>query len=142
MQPLFWPLDQLPGLSPEDCQRLAQLDIHTTADLLHRGRQPAKFNHLIRELKLPLRYLRKWLALSDLARVPPVGCRYNGLLLHAGIASVDQLAQASPGRLYGQIRRLHVATLTRSDLCPPPDEIALWIQSARQLANQQPSKRL
>lgn len=133
MKSYSWPLNQLPGLSPEHCQQLAQLNITTTADLLQQVKSGTGLQRLATDLHLPLRYIKKWAALSDLARVPQVGCRYNGLLLHTGIASVAQLAQCSSGQLHRQVQRLHVATLTRSDLCPSPDEVTLWIQSAKQL---------
>lgn len=133
MKSYSWPLNQLPGLSPKYCQQLARLNIITTADLLQQVKSGAGLQRLATDLHLPLRYIKKWVALSDLARVPQVGCRYNGLLLHTGIVSVAQLAQCSSGQLYSQVRRLHVATLTRSDLCPSPDEVTLWIQSAKQL---------
>lgn len=128
-----WPLEQLPGLRAEPRQQLAQLNITTTVDLLQRGKTPADRQALANQLHLPLRYVQKWIALCDLARVPQVGCRYNGLLLHVGILSVAQLAQCSLGQLHSRIRRLHVSTLTRSDLCPSTSEVALWIRGAKML---------
>ncbi|PSN19746.1 DUF4332 domain-containing protein [filamentous cyanobacterium CCP5] len=133
MQSRSWPIKQLPGLQPEHLRQLAELNIVTTADILRRGKTQAGLHQLASQLHLPLRYVQKWAALSDLARVPPVGCRYSGLLLHAGIASAIQLSNASPGQLHKQLLRLHVTTLTRSDLCPSPDEVVHWIQAAKHL---------
>ena len=78
-----------------------------------------------------LTYINKWIALADLARVPSIGIQYCGLLLHAGVGSVVQLAQIPTHRLHKQILRLQVATMQRSDLCPAVDIVQQWIQEAK-----------
>jgi predicted flap endonuclease-1-like 5' DNA nuclease len=84
-------------------------------------------------LPIKVQYVNKWVALADLARVPGIGCQYCGLLLHAGICSVTQLAQTPAHKLHQQILRLQVATLQRRDLCPHVEEVAGWIKQARML---------
>lgn len=133
MKSYFWPLEQLPGLPKESYQQLSRLGIKTTEHLLKFGNTVEKRQALANDLHIPMRYIQKWLALSDLARVPAVGCQYCGVLLHAGIISVSQLAHCSQGQLYNRIRRLHVQTLTSMHSCPPPDEVALWIQNAKRI---------
>lgn len=133
MRSQSWNLQELPGLAPEFQQKLAQHGIQTTGQLLQQSRTPSQRQSLARQLHLPLRYINKWFALADLARVPSVGCQYNGLLLHAGIISVAQLTQVSLGTLHAQLRRFHVTNLRRSDLCPDPGQIAIWLKEARQL---------
>lgn len=128
-----WPLQDLPGLSAEYSQQLGQLGIYTTSDLLRQTHSPEKLQTLSNRLQLSPRYLQKWKAMADLARVPSVGCQYCGLLLHGGVISVQQLATFAPGRLHSQIKRLHTANLRRSDLCPSPDQVVLWVREAKQL---------
>jgi len=140
MRPSNWNLTELPGLSPTHRHQLAQVGIHTTSDLLSYSHSPSIRQGLATTLRLPPRYLNKWMALADLARLPSVGCQYNGLLLHAGIASVAQLAQTSLGRLHPLVKRLQVATLRRSDLCPGPEQMAVWIREARLLLASQDTK--
>jgi hypothetical protein len=132
MQLHSWPLQQLPGLSNEHWQQLQAAGLSTTADLLHHARSPQTLEALAVSLALPLRYLKKWVALADLARLPSVGCDHCGLLLHSGVQSTAQLAAIAPGRLHSQITRLHTATLRRSDLCPAPAQVAQWVQEAKQ----------
>ncbi|MBD2256732.1 DUF4332 domain-containing protein [Pseudanabaena sp. FACHB-2040] len=134
MRPQNWNLGQLPGMTSEFEQQLAHLGIETTAQLLKRSQNAEARQSLARQLHQPLRYINKWVALADLARVPSVGCQYNGLLLHAGVMSVSQLAQTALGTLHTQIRRFHVTTLNRSDLCPDPGQISVWVREARQIA--------
>jgi predicted flap endonuclease-1-like 5' DNA nuclease len=134
MRSQSWNLHQLPGMTSEFEQQLVQLGIKTTAQLLQRSRTAQDRQALARQLHQPLRYVNKWVALADLARVPSVGCQYNGLLLHAGVISVAQLAQTALGTLHARIRRFYVATLSRSDLCPDPGQVAVWVREAQQIA--------
>lgn len=137
MTPPLHPLDHLPGLSAAHAQAMAQLGLTTTAQLRQWGHSMERRQQLAATLRVPLRYVTKWVILADLARVPAVGCQFNGLLLHAGIISVPQLAASSAQRLYTQLRRLHVATMQRNDLCPTADQVNLWIQQAKALSRGQ-----
>ncbi|NMF82894.1 DUF4332 domain-containing protein [Nodosilinea sp. P-1105] len=128
-----YPLQNLPGLSTEHQTALANLGFSTTTQLYRFGQSPSHQAALAQQLRLPLRYVKKWVILADLARVPTVGCEFNGLLLHAGITSPEQLAQTSAQTLAVQVKRLHVATLRRNDLSPTPDQVKLWITNARVL---------
>ncbi|MGB3202263.1 MAG: DUF4332 domain-containing protein [Nodosilinea sp.] len=129
-----YPLDQLPGLSSTHAKTMAQLGLTSTDQLRRFGASAARRQTLAQKMQVPLRYVTKWVVLADLARVPGVGCQFNGLLLHAGIMSVAQLADCTAQGLYTQLRRLHVATLQRNDLCPGADQVNSWIQQARAIA--------
>ena len=126
-----YPLEQLPGLSQAHAQGMVRLGLTSTDQLRRYGVSMERRQILAQKLQVPLRYVTKWVILADLARVPGVGCQFNGLLLHAGIVSVSQLAACSVQRLYTQLRRLHVATLQRNDLCPTADQVNLWIHQAK-----------
>jgi hypothetical protein len=134
IQAQVWNIQELPGITPDIQTQLASLNIHTSQQLLQRGRTSGEQKQLASRLQIPLRYILKWIALADLSRVPSVGCQFCGLLLHTGITSVSQLAQSPPNNLYRNIRRLHVATLRRSDLCPGQAQVNTWVQEAKQLA--------
>jgi hypothetical protein len=131
MNPPTYPLADLPGMTPDYVRQLSGLGLTNTRQLCQVGRSSEHSRALAARLKLPQRYITKWVVLSALAHVPTVGCEYNGLLLHAGVSSVEQLAQSSTQTLYPRLKRLYVATLQRSDLCPSPDQVTLWIQNAR-----------
>ena len=128
-----WSIDQLPGLSTDDHNRLIASGIHTTLQLLQQGKTPEKRGILASQLQIPIRHINKWVALADLARIPGVGCQYCGLLLHAGVASPTQLAKTPLDRLHRQMLKLQVATLQRRDLCPAIGEVEQWSQQARVL---------
>ncbi|MGF1493238.1 MAG: DUF4332 domain-containing protein [Microcoleaceae cyanobacterium] len=128
-----WPISQLPGLTSQNQQRLQKYGIETTAQLLKQGRTQAQKMILANLLKVNLRDISKWAAMAELSQVPSVGCRYCGLLLHAGVGSTTQLAQMPVHRLHQQVLRLHAATLRRRDLCPSIAQVQQWIQQAGEL---------
>jgi Domain of unknown function (DUF4332) len=126
-----WPLSELPGLSAQDYQKLYDVEIESTVDLLKRTQTPAKQRYLAEKLKLSDRWVRKWMALAELSHLKSVGCQYCGLLLHAGVTSVAQLATMSPSMLHRHILRLQVSTTQRRDLCPNAGVVMQWIQEAK-----------
>jgi hypothetical protein len=132
-KPSNWPIAQLPGVSSQDQSLLESGGITTTRELLRRGKTYEQRQAIAKELGIHLQYVNKWVAMAELACIPSVGCEYCGLLLHAGIASIAQLADLPIHRLHQQLLRVQVANLQRRDLCPSVDEVTRWIQQARTL---------
>ncbi|MGH1395116.1 MAG: DUF4332 domain-containing protein [Trichormus sp.] len=128
-----WPIEQLPGLSQQEQSQLQNCGIKTTVGLIQQGRNLEDKLALASKLQVHIQYVNKWVALADLARIPSVGIQYCGLLLHAGIGSVAQLAQTPTHRLHKQILRLQVATMQRRDLCPAIELVQQWSQQAKTL---------
>jgi Domain of unknown function (DUF4332) len=126
-----WPIEQLPGLSHEEQSHLQSCGITSTVSLVKQGKTLESRLALANKLQIHLQYVNKWMALADLARIPSVGTQYCGLLLHAGIGSVVQLAQTPTHRLHQQIMRLQVATMQRRDLCPAIELVQQWSQQAK-----------
>ncbi|GGA17024.1 DUF4332 domain-containing protein [Okeania sp. KiyG1] len=132
-----WSIKKLPGLSKQHQELLIEYGITTTRKLLEITHTSQQKLTLANQLQIHLQYIKKWVALADLARVPSIGCQYCGLLLHAGIASVTQLAQIPIHRLHQQILKLQVSTMQRRDLCPTVDLVQKWIQQAQFLGASQ-----
>lgn len=133
ISPGNWSIADLPGLDPDLAAHLTQRGIRSTQDLLNYCSTDRAILSLAQDLHLAKHHIRKWVALADLARVPGVGCTYAGTLLHAGIASVEQLAVMPIHRLHPQLVRLFVATTQRRDLCPDRAIVTDWITAARSL---------
>jgi Domain of unknown function (DUF4332) len=102
--------------------------------LIAATRTPETKQALAGKLQIHSQHINKWVAMAELSSIPSVNCQYCGLLLHAGIASVSQLAQTPVHRLHQQILRLQVATMQRRDLCPSVEEVQLWIQQAKAIS--------
>lgn len=130
------PIRDLPGMSAAQADGLMQLGLTTTEHLYRYGQSPTHQQSLAKTLAVPERYIKKWVILAELARLPSVGCTYSGLLLHAGVISVAQLANSAAPTLYTRIQRLHVKTMQRANLCPSADQVSTWIQQAKQMQAQ------
>jgi hypothetical protein len=103
-----WPIASLPGVDEKLQQDLAALGITDTQRLLKVS--AAKHVALAAE-----------------------GCEYCGLLLHGGIASIEQLSSTRPQLIHRSILRLHVGLLQRRDLTPTVDRVQLWVEQAKQI---------
>jgi hypothetical protein len=131
-----WAIQDLPGLDEATQELLKSQGIDTTLKLWQQTTTAAQRSTLANTLQIHPQYINKWAALANLARLPSVGCRYCGLLLHAGIASPAQLAQTPFPKVHQQILRLQVAEFHRKDLCPSLQEVSQWVQEAIALAAQ------
>ena len=134
MKSEYWSIALLPGLKLPEQELLKAQGIENTQELLNKTRTLESKIALASKLKLSQKNLSKWIALADLGRIPSVGNQYCGLILHAGIISVAQLAQTPFHRLHAQIARLQVATLQRKDLTPPVGQVKQWVEQAKILS--------
>ena len=128
-----WSIGDLPGLNKTEQASLAGLGITTTGQLLAVAPDALTKQKLAASLGTKIQYVNKLVALSDLAQLAGIGCQYNGLLIHAGIISLKQLAQMPAHKIHQQLLKLHVATLQRRDLCPDLAQVQNWIRQAREL---------
>lgn len=133
MQAKYYSIDLLPGLMPQEQKLLRSHGINDTKKLLWTTRNSHSRQDLANKLKLNQKQIQKWAALADLARIPSVGSKYCGLILHGGVTSVSQLARTSFPDLHRQILRLQVATLQRKDLAPTLEQVKRWIDEAKSL---------
>lgn len=128
-----WLVADLPGMSESDRQCLNACKIQTTQQLLNRTRTSENQHELAAQLKIHPQYLKKWVALADLSRIPTVGCQHCGLLLHAGIISPAHLVRTPLPRLHQQLVKLHVAELRNKEQCPSLSDVRSWQHQARYL---------
>jgi predicted flap endonuclease-1-like 5' DNA nuclease len=128
-----WSISDLPGLNKTEQASLVKLGITTTGQLLAVAPDALTKQKLAASLGTKIQYVNKLVALSDLAQIADIGCQYNGLLIHAGIISLKQLAQMPAHKIHQQLLKLHVATLQRRDLCPDLAQVQNWIIQAREL---------
>ena len=129
----YWSIDKIPGISQTDQNLLTSNGIHTTKDLLTKVKTTQDKYVLANKLQINLKYINKWLALADLARIPAVGWENCGALLHSGIASVAQLRQTPFNRLHSHLKRLYVANTRNKNLSPSVEEVKKWIEQAKLL---------
>ncbi len=126
-----WPISELPGLDSNLGRELDEAGLTETRQLvaLSIEQQIA----LATSLGHHPRHIQKVVAMASLAQLSSVGCEYCGLLLHAGVASVAQLALTPVNQLHRSVLRLHVAVLQRNDLTPTVDRVQRWVNQAKHL---------
>lgn len=124
---------QLPGLTKPQITQLNAAGISTTFDLLRQGNSVVQRQALSQRLSTNIKYINKWAALANLARIPGVGTQHCGLLLHAGVSTPQQLSTMTVQRLHPQLLRLQIQLFNRADLAPSVAEVAAWIQQAQQM---------
>ena len=129
----YWSIDKLPGISQKDQNLLISNGIHTTKDLLAKVRTTQDKYALANKLQINLKYINKWSALADLARIPAVGWQHCGAILHSGVGSVAQLKQTHWGKLHSHIKRLYVANTRNKNLSPSVEQVQKWIEQAKLL---------
>jgi hypothetical protein len=126
-----WLIMDLPGLDPNLGRDLDEVGLTETRQLVElSGDQQIA---LATSLGHHPRHIQKVVAMASLAQLSSVGCDYCGLLLHAGIASVAQLALTPVSQLHRSVLRLHVAVLQRNDLTPTVDRVQRWVTQAKRL---------
>jgi hypothetical protein len=126
-----WLIMDLPGLDPNLGRDLDEVGLTETRQLVElSGDQQIA---LATSLGHHPRHIQKVVAMASLAQLSSVGCDYCGLLLHAGIASVAQLALTPVSQLHRSVLRLHVAVLQRNDLTPTVDRVQRWVLQAQRL---------
>jgi Domain of unknown function (DUF4332) len=132
----YWPITELPGVDTKTAAELTAIGIIDTEQLLALT-EPTQISNNQPQLAaiVSTRPGRKLLALAKLAQIPSVGCKYCGLLLHAGVASIEQLSQTPPQQLHQLVLRLHVSLLQRRDLTPRIDQVQNWVQQAKIIVN-------
>jgi predicted flap endonuclease-1-like 5' DNA nuclease len=127
-----WLIIDLPGLDPNLGRDLDEVGLTETRQLVELSN--AQQIALATSLGHHPRHIQKVVAMASLAQLSSVGCDYCGLLLHAGIASVAQLALTPVSQLHRSVLRLHVAVLQRNDLTPTVDRVQRWVTQAKHLA--------
>jgi Domain of unknown function (DUF4332) len=126
-----WLIMDLPGLDPNLGRDLDDVGLTETRQLV--GLSSDQQIALATSLGHHPRHIQKVVAMASLAQLSSVGCDYCGLLLHAGIASVAQLALTPVSQLHRSVLRLHVAVLQRNDLTPTVDRVQRWVTQAKRL---------
>jgi Domain of unknown function (DUF4332) len=127
-----WLIIDLPGLDPHLGQDLTEAGLTETRQLVELS--STEQITLATSLGHHPRHIQKVVAMANLAQLSSVGCDYCGLLLHAGITSVAQLALTPAHQLHRSVLRLHVAVLQRNDLTPTVDRVQRWVTQAKRLA--------
>ncbi len=125
-------LNDIEGIGPVYTEKLEELGIETTEDLLEAGKTPAKREELAEESGISGNLLLEWINLADLFRVSGISEEFSDLLEEAGVDTVPELAQRNPENLHETLAEVN----EEKDLvrrAPFLSEVKKWVEEAETL---------
>jgi len=126
------PIEKIEGIGQVYTQKLAEIGIKSTADLLEYGKDRKGREDLVEKLEISNKLVLKWVNMADLMRIPGVGEEYSELLEKAGVDTVKELRNRNPKKLQAALavsNEMH--HLVRR--LPSQSNVEKWVESAKEL---------
>jgi predicted flap endonuclease-1-like 5' DNA nuclease len=120
------------GIGTIYADRLANVGVNTTEDLLKVGATPKGRKDLAEKTGIGDALILEWVNHVDLYRIKGVGSEYSDLLEAAGVDTIPELAQRNASNLTQKIEEVNrTKKLVRK--LPVESQIADWIEQAKKL---------
>lgn len=147
------PVDAIKGIGPTYKEKLHEIGIKTTNDLMNRALKAENRIKLFSETDLSLVDLYEWAGMASLMKVNGIGPKYAKLLSEAGVENIGQLASQNSVML---ARSLGISGVGDSpqkksrkkeddsevSLIPSENTLELWIDEAKVLFGELGLQRL
>ncbi len=128
-----FPVEEIEGIGKGFGNKLRNLGIETTEDLVNRCRTKRGWEDIADEIGLKERYVvRRWAAMAALMRIPGVMGQYAELLEFSGVESIEDLAGREPAALLEKMKAVNEREHRVKEV-PSLDAVANWIDSAKSL---------
>ena len=124
---------EIEGIGSEYSDKLAELGITTTLELLERTRTPQMRENLAEKAEISEKLILEWANLADLMRVKGIGEEWSDLLEEVGVDTVPELAKRNPDNLWTAIDVFDVSKSRLVRMKPSKDQVADWIEQAKGL---------
>jgi len=125
-------LTEIEGVGEVYAQKLMEMGIPTTEDLLEKGATSKGRQEIAEQTDVSGTLILRWVNRVDLFRVKGVGQEYADLLEAAGVDTVPELAQRNAENLYTRLGEVNQEKKLVRRL-PALDQVKGWIEQARQL---------
>jgi len=127
-----YPILKIEGIGPVYAEKLAEVGIKTTEDLLNAGSSRKGREELVEKTAISSKLVLRWVNMADLMRIPGVGEEYSELLEKAGVDTVKELKMRNPQNLYNAMAESNEKySLVRR--IPSAAEVESWVASAKEL---------
>ena len=127
-----YPIVKIEGIGPVYAEKLAEVGIKTTEDLLNAGSSRKGREDLVEKTAISGKLVLRWVNIADLMRIPGVGEEFSELLEKAGVDTVKELKMRNPQNLYNTMVEVNEKyTLVRR--IPSLSEVENWVASAKEL---------
>ena len=120
------------GIGPIYAQRLIEIGVNTTGQLLKRGATPQGRDEITQKTGISRHLILEWVNHADLFRIKGVGEEYSDLLEEAGVDTVPELAQRNPENLYARLQEVNKRKHLVRQL-PSQDQVADWVEQSKLL---------
>jgi predicted flap endonuclease-1-like 5' DNA nuclease len=120
---------EIEGIGPQYSEKLNQVNIYTTSDLLEAGATPSMRKELAEKTSISHKLILRWVNISDLFRIKGVGEEYADLLEEAGVDTVVELSTRNAANLHAKILEVNKA----KKLVRRPPSIERWVKEAKTL---------
>ena len=125
-------LTKVEGIGEIYAQKIEDIGIATTEELLERGATPQGRAEIVEQSGISKKLILKWVNRADLFRIKGIGEEYADLLEIAGVDTVPELAQRNPENLYQKLLEVNQEKkLVRRS--PAQDQVSDWIEQAQGL---------
>jgi PAS domain S-box-containing protein len=126
------PVRKIEGIGPVYSDKLAEVGIHNTHDLLDASADRKSRDELSLKSGISPTLILGWTNRADLMRVPGIGEEFSDLLEKAGVDTVKELAYRNPENLYDKLIEVNEEkSLVRRP--PSQTEVTSWVQAAKEL---------
>ena len=128
-----YPIIDIEGIGNVYTEKLNDMDIETTWDLLQRTRTPQARKALAKEADISSKLILEWANLADLMRINGVGEEWSDLLEEVGVDTVVELSKRNPDNLYEAVEKFDVSKSRLVRRKPTREQVADWIEQAKGL---------
>ncbi|MGI9328133.1 MAG: DUF4332 domain-containing protein [Pseudomonadales bacterium] len=125
-------IEEIEGVGSGFGQRLRDIQVESTLDLLNRCQDPAQVAEIAEAVGIEQFVVQKWISMADLLRVPGVRGQSAELLAYSGIDSVAALTSKKPTTLTKALAATHEKD-ARSASAPTEATVSGWIDAANRL---------
>ncbi|MEM5868137.1 MAG: DUF4332 domain-containing protein [Candidatus Aenigmatarchaeota archaeon] len=125
-------IEEIEGIGPKYAEKLMEVGIKTTDDLLNVGGTRKGRRELAEKTGISEKLILEWVNLADLFRIKGIGEEYSDLLEEAGVDTVVELSKRDPENLHAKILEVNEEKkLVRKP--PTLEQVKNWIEQAKKL---------
>ena len=124
-------IEKIEGIGPVYAQKLLQVGIKTTEELLEQGKSRKGREELVEKTGISSLLVLEWVNMADLMRIRGVGEEYSELLEKAGVDTVKELRTRNPKNLLAaMVQANETHKLVRR--LPNLSEVESWVGEAKE----------
>lgn len=126
---MSYSIEEVEGIGATYAEKLRDVDIQTTEDLLRRCGDKKGREGVATESGISEKLILEWVNLADLMRINGVGEEYADLLEEAGVDTVKELATRNAENLAEKMAEVNTAKKL-TDRVPSAETVQKWIDEA------------